>query len=159
MTVTKAGPVCIGGKPNLEEKRSMRFKDTMRRRPNLKELQEKKYPFCDSDLLGMLDDLLEKGVLQLPELKRHEEVGRTTDPKYRRYRRMVSHPLDKCITIKERIMQFVKEGKIILDLDDVVEANHVSSQTRELCTLQFGNLEPVVLFEPWLLSPKREVFP
>ena len=49
-----------------------------------------------------------------------------------------------------------KEGRIILDLDNVVEVNHVSYQTRELCTLQFGNLEPVVLFEPWLLSPNME---
>jgi len=46
-----------------------------------------------------------------------------------------------------------KEGRIILDLDDVVEKNHVSSQTRELCTLQFGNVELIVLFEPWMLSP------
>ena len=53
-------------------------------------------------------------------------------------------------------MQLAKEGRIILDLDDVVEVNHISSQTRELCTLQFGNLEPVVLFEPWLLSPNMQ---
>jgi len=66
---------------------------------------------------------------------------------------MVSHSLEKGITIKERIMQLAKEGRIVLDLDDVVEANHVSSQTKELCTLQFGNLDPVILFKPWLLSP------
>jgi len=65
---------------------------------------------------------------------------------------MVSHLLEKCSMIKECIIQFAKEGRIILDLDDIVKANHVSSQTRKLCTLQFGNLEPVVLFEPWLLS-------
>jgi len=39
----------------------MPFKDTMRRHPTLKELQEKKYSFPDSDLPGMLYDLLEKG--------------------------------------------------------------------------------------------------
>jgi len=50
-------------------------------------------------------------------------------------------------------MQLAKDGRIILDLDDVVEVNHVSSQTRELYTLQFENLDPIVLFEPWLLSP------
>jgi len=49
-------------------------------------------------------------------------------------------------------MQLAKEGRIILNLDDVVEAHHVSSQARELCTLQFGNLEHVVLLEPWLLN-------
>ena len=161
MNVTKAKLVRITGKPNFEKKRSMPFKDTMRRLPTLKELQEKKYPFPDSDLLGMLDDLLKKGVIQLLEPKRPEEVGRTANPKYCLYHRMVSHPLEKCITIKERIMQLAKEGRIILDLDDVVEANHVSSQTRELLTLQFRNLEPVVLCEPWLLSPnmKDKTFP
>jgi len=56
-----------------------------------------------------------------------EKLGRTADPKYCRYHWMVRHPLKKCITIKERIMQLAKEGRIILDLDDVVEANHVSS--------------------------------
>jgi len=96
----------------------------------------------------MLDNLLDKGVIQLPKQKRPEELGMTADPKYCRYHRMVSHPPEKCITIKECIMQLAKEGRIILDLDDVVEANHVSSQTRDLCTLPFGNLEPVVLFEP-----------
>jgi len=84
MTLTKAEPFRITGKPNLEEKRSTPFKDTMRRCPILKELQEKKYMFPDLDLLGMLDDLLEKGVIQLPEQKRPEEVGRTGDPKYYR---------------------------------------------------------------------------
>jgi len=38
MTITKAEPVRITGKPNLEEKRSMPFKDMMRRRPTLKKL-------------------------------------------------------------------------------------------------------------------------
>ena len=104
MTVTKAEAVRITGKPNWEEKRSVTFKDTIRRRLILKELQEKKYLFPDSDLSGMLDDLLEKGVIQLQEKKRLEEVGRTTDPKYCRYHRVVSHPLEKYIRIKECIM-------------------------------------------------------
>ena len=65
----------------------------------------------------MLDDLLEKGIIQLLEPKRPEEVGRTADPKYSHHHRMVSHPLEKCITIKERIMQLAKEGRTILDLD------------------------------------------
>ena len=51
----------------------------------------------DSDLIGMLDDLLEK-----------------------------------CVTLKECIMQLAKDGSMILNLDDVVESNHISCQTREL---------------------------
>jgi len=98
----------------LEEKRGMPFKDMMRRRPTLKELQEKKYPYPNLDLPRMLDDLLKKGVIQLPEPTRLEEVARTADPKYCHYHRMVSHLLEKHIMIKERIMQLAKEGKVIL---------------------------------------------
>jgi len=135
MTVSKAEPVRIIGKLNSVEKRSVPFKDTIRRLPNLKELQEKKYLFPDSDLLGMLDDLLEKQGIQLLEPKRPEEVGRIVDPKYCCYHRMISHPLKKCIRINERIMQLAKEQRMILDLDDAVEANHISSQLKKSCTL------------------------
>ena len=83
----------------------------------------------------MFDDVLEKEVTQLLQPKRPEEVEMIADPKYYRYHRMVSHPLEKCITINGYIMQLAKEGRIILDMDNVIETNHVSSQIRELCTL------------------------
>jgi len=76
----------------------------------------------------MLDDLLEKGVIELPEPKRPKEAGRTIDPKYYRYHTIVNHPLERCITLKERIMQLARDGKIILDLDETVEASHVTVQ-------------------------------
>jgi len=45
------------GKPKLEGKKTLSFKITTKKRPTLKKkkLQEKKYPFSDSDLSGMLD--------------------------------------------------------------------------------------------------------
>jgi len=60
----------------------------------LKEVQKNKYPFFDSDLLGMLD-LLEKEIMQLLEPKQPEEVGRTPNAKCYRYHRMVNHPPSK----------------------------------------------------------------
>jgi len=42
-------------------------------------------PFPDSDLSGMLDDLLENRIIEFPPPKRPEEAGRTADPKYFRY--------------------------------------------------------------------------
>jgi len=116
----------------------------------------------------MLDDLLENRLIELPEPKRPQEAGRTSDPKYCRYHRVVSHHLEKCVTLKERIMQLARDGKIILDLDDYAGANHISAeysppsrqqrlarscQQREssaigsqgLFTIQFGSLEPVIL--------------
>jgi len=38
-------PVRISGKPRLEEKKGSSSRDGLRKRPMLKELQEKKYPF------------------------------------------------------------------------------------------------------------------
>jgi len=77
----------------------------------------------------MQDDIFQKGVIQLLEPKRLEEVGRTGDPKYCRYHRIVNHALEKCIRLKERIMLLIDDGTIMLDLDDMVETNHVSCQT------------------------------
>ena len=76
----------------------------------------------------MLDDLLENGIIELPPLKRLEEGGRITDPKYSRYHQVISHHLEKCITLKECIMQLARDGRIILDLDDSAGANHISAE-------------------------------
>jgi len=63
MVVPTGEPVRISGKPKHENKKGGFSKDTGKKHPTLRELQEKKYPFPDSDLLVMLDDLLEKGVI------------------------------------------------------------------------------------------------
>ena len=128
MSTSTSQPICIMGKPKLGGKKSSSLKVVTNKRPTLKELQEKKYPFPDSDLSDMLDDLLEKGVIELPESKCLEEVGRTVDPKYCGYHRIVSHPLEKCVTLKERIMLLAKEGRTILDLDETTEVDHVTVQ-------------------------------
>ena len=76
----------------------------------------------------MLDDLPKNGIIELLTPKRPEEADRTTDPKYCRYHQVISHPLEKCITLKERIMQLARDGGIILDLDDSAGANHISAE-------------------------------
>ncbi|XP_021727461.1 uncharacterized protein LOC110694603 [Chenopodium quinoa] len=143
----------ISGKPKSEQKRESSLKDanTKREEPTLKELQEKKYPFPDSDSSGMLDDLLEKKIIELPESKRPKKMGRSSDPNYCRYHRLVSHPLEKCITLKEKIMRLAKEGRVVLDLDEKEGSNHTtvavdaSPCERHAQIIQFGSLEPVVI--------------
>jgi len=51
-----------------------------------------------------MDDLVENELMELSPPKQPEEVGRTTDPKYYHYHRVISHHLEKCITLNERIM-------------------------------------------------------
>jgi len=53
------------------------MKDAGKKRPTLKELQERQYPFPDSDLSGMLDDLLRKGhhritIVKTPQSSRQD---------------------------------------------------------------------------------------
>jgi len=155
MSVTMSELVRISGKQRVEEKQHLSMRDAGKKCPTLMELQEKKYPFPDSNLLGMLDELLEKGIIELPPSKHREEAGSTNGPKYCRYHWVVSHPLEKCITPKECIMQLAKDGTIILNLDEAAETNHMTiwcdhchlapSLIAELITIQFGSLEQMVL--------------
>jgi len=59
----------------------------------------------------MLDDLLEKAVIQLPEPKRPEEVGRLTNPLYCWYHRMVSKLLKNASHLKSRSCGLSKMGQ------------------------------------------------
>ncbi|OIT29925.1 hypothetical protein A4A49_51406 [Nicotiana attenuata] len=105
-------------------------KQKEKRRPTLKELKAKVYPFPDSDVPTILDEQLDKKVIDLPESKRPEEIG------------------------KEKIMAFVSEGKIIIHMDETAEENHASVALKEKkCSklhnvsrtafLQFGSFKPV----------------
>jgi len=156
MSITTSEPIRILEKQRAEEKPHPSVRGAGKKRPTLKELQEKKYNhFPDSDLSGMLDDLLEKGIIELPPSKRPKKSRRTNDPKYCRYHRVVNHPLEKCITLKERIMQLAKDGTIIRDLEEAADTNHTTiwcdrfflapSLIEELVTIYFGSLEPVML--------------
>ncbi|KAL0381212.1 UNVERIFIED_CONTAM: hypothetical protein Sangu_0185500 [Sesamum angustifolium] len=78
-----------------------------RRRPTLKELQEKEYPFPDSDIPYIFNELLERNLIELPESNRLDEAGRVNDPKYCKYYH-VSHPIKRCFVVKEKIMVLAK---------------------------------------------------
>jgi len=66
-------PVRILGEPGQNGK------EPIKKRATLKELQERKCPFPDLDLLGMLDDLLKTRSLNSTELKQPENARRTND--------------------------------------------------------------------------------
>ncbi|KAL0308854.1 UNVERIFIED_CONTAM: hypothetical protein Sradi_5827700 [Sesamum radiatum] len=50
------------------------------RKLTLKEMQAKQCPFLDSDVSRIFDDLLNANLIELPDMKRPEEVGKTDDP-------------------------------------------------------------------------------
>ncbi|KAM1259922.1 hypothetical protein ACFX2I_039219 [Malus domestica] len=113
------------------------FRDQEMRRRTLKELEEKIYPFPDSDVVAMLDDLLDKKVISLPECRRPEEMNRTDNPRYCKFHRFISHPTEKCFVLKDLILKLAQQGEIELDLEDTV-AVHTT-------TIVFESLDPVHL--------------
>ena len=51
-------------------------------RMSLRELEQQHYPFPNSDVLDMLEQLMEKKLIELPKPKRPEEKNRVDDPKF-----------------------------------------------------------------------------
>ncbi|XP_059316492.1 uncharacterized protein LOC132067311 [Lycium ferocissimum] len=99
----------------VSKKQSMKatsFQDNKSRKSTLKEMQEREYPFLDSDVPEIFDELLELKLIELPEMKRPNEAGRTNDPNYCKYHRLVGHPFEKCFVFKDKVMQLANENKI-----------------------------------------------
>ncbi|KAM2285643.1 hypothetical protein ACFX1X_038319 [Malus domestica] len=102
------------------------FRDQEMRRRTLKELEEKTYPFPDSDVVAMLKALLDKKMIDLPECRRLEEMNRTDSPRYCKFHRFISHPTEKCFVLKDLIMKLAQKRIIERDLDDVVKSNYTT---------------------------------
>ena len=96
---------------------------SLRNKSSLGGSEEKECPYSGFDEPEMLDKLLEKGLIELLESKRPEEIGRTNDPKYCRYHKNISHLIENCRTFKERVMQLEKEGKITLGGEDTKQSD------------------------------------
>ncbi|XP_070049532.1 uncharacterized protein [Nicotiana tomentosiformis] len=113
--------------------KSTSFQDKLSGKLTLKEIQEKEYSFLDSDVPAIFEELLELNLIELPEMKRPNEAGKTDDQNYYKYHRVVSHPLEKCFVFKEKVMDLDREKKIVLE-DEKASANQVS--------ITFGSFNP-----------------
>ncbi|KAH7840428.1 hypothetical protein Vadar_016753 [Vaccinium darrowii] len=122
-----------------------------RKRLTLKEMQEKVYPFPDSEVSSMFDQLLDLKLIELPEMKRPEEANKVNDPNYCKFHRLVSHPTSRCFVLKEKIVELASQGKIILE-EEIVAANQtvatLQDETQQLEALstvkiQLGSLDPI----------------
>ncbi|XP_070020741.1 uncharacterized protein [Nicotiana sylvestris] len=76
---------------NKQSMKSTSFQDKPSEKLTLKEKQENEYPFLDSDVPAIFEELLELNLIELPEMKRPNEAGKTNDPNYYQYHRLISH--------------------------------------------------------------------
>ena len=88
-------------------------------RSSLKEWEQNVYPLLDVDMPEMLKQLLKLKLIELPECKRPEEMGKVDNSNYCKYHRIINHPIQKCFVLKELIIKLAKERKIGLDFNDV----------------------------------------
>ncbi|KAH7859506.1 hypothetical protein Vadar_001968 [Vaccinium darrowii] len=78
----KGGPIVVGTQKPKETKKA-----------TIKERLEKNYSFTTDLVEDMFEDLLEKKLITLLEVKRLHKEGKTTHLKYCPYHRLISHKL------------------------------------------------------------------
>ena len=103
-----------------------------------KEHEQWVYPFPDEDVPNILEQLLQLKLIELPECKRLEDMGKVDDPNYCKYHHIIGHPIQKWFVFKEQIMKLTKENKIDLYFNEVVGSNHVIVACDVLPTLKRG---------------------
>ena len=97
----------------------------------------------------MLDELLSK-LIQLSELKRPKKANQVNDPNYCKYHRLISHSVEKCFVLKDKIMELYNERKVEFD-EEAASSNLASITTASpqhntvVKTIKFGSFEPVIL--------------
>ena len=92
----------------------------------MKERLEKKYSFMDDLVEDLFEDLLEQKLIALPEVKRPHEVGKTNDPKYCPYHRLISHPIKECFVLKDKIQELLDSKIIELPPREKASANPIT---------------------------------
>ncbi|KAA0038860.1 retrotransposon gag protein [Cucumis melo var. makuwa] len=140
-----------------------------KQRLTLRERQKKVYPFPNSDVANMLEQLIEKKFIQLPECKRPKQAEKVDDPNYCKYHRVISHPVEKCFVLKELVLMLARKNKIKFDIDEVAQTNHVvvnmtSSVPPSILLydqreslIQFGNFEHIlVLFQKKIMTSNSQ---
>ena len=62
-------------------------------RLTFKEREQKVYPFLNEDMPNILEQLLQLKLIELPECRRPEDMGKVDDPNYCKYHRIIGHPI------------------------------------------------------------------
>ena len=79
--------------------------------PTLEERKNKPYSFRRDKVSRLFDDALKHG-LPLPEITRPEEANKIDHPKYCKYHRFISHPIEDCYVFKNWLENAYQKGKI-----------------------------------------------
>ena len=98
----------------------------------------KQYSFKDDQVVTIFHLLHKGNKMKLQDARRPNEIGRTNDPKYCLYHRMIHHPTDKCYVLKDRIQALIDAGVLTLKTEQ-------KKVTANMVTLEFGSTQKVTV--------------
>ena len=88
--------------------------------------------------------------MKLLEIRRPNEVGRTNDPNYYLFHRMVHHPTNKYFVIKDKIQALVDAGVLTLKSEQ-------KKVTTNMVTLEFCTFSKVTVSDRHAPAPKARL--
>jgi len=110
----------------------------------------KQYSFKDEQEVTIFH-LFQKGnKLKLTEVRRPNEAGRTNDPNYCLFHRMIHHLTHKCFVLKDKIQVLVDAGVLTLKSEQ-------KTVTTNMVTLEFDTLPKVTNPDGHPLVPKARL--
>jgi len=110
----------------------------------------KQYSFKDKQVVAIFHLLHKGNKLKLPDARRFNEVGRTNDPNYCRFHRMVHHPINKCFVLKDKIQALVDAGVLTLESEQ-------KKVTANMVILKFGKTLKVTVPDGTFPIPKARL--
>lgn len=88
------------------------------------------YPFVDSNVSLMFDELLKFNLIDLLEKRQPHEISKVDDLNYYKYHRLVGHTIKKCFAFKDKVMRLDRDGRI--ELEDATTSTKSSSYLEKL---------------------------
>ena len=75
---------------------------------------QRQYSLKDEHVVTIFHFLNKRNKLKLPEVRRPDEVGRTNDPNYCLFHRMIHHPTCRYNVLKDKIQALIEAGVLTL---------------------------------------------
>jgi len=94
----------------------------------------KSYSFKDEHVVSLFKLLQKSNILKLPEIRRPKEVGKTDDPNYYLYHRMLGYPTKNCYIFKDVLQALIDAEGLKLR----PQQKKVSTNMTATSLIQFG---------------------
>ena len=136
MTVNVAEVKVPRRRANANEKQLEGWQKNEMRHLTFKEREQKVYLFPNENVPNVLEQLLQLKLIELPECRRPEDIGKVDDPNYCKYHRIIGHPIQKCFFFKEQIMKLARRQGNLMTLTTANIIASLATQSKNASSLK-----------------------